>query len=147
MSNYVDNIYNKYLSQEWSKKFQCSGVYSISINNKIVYVGKSMNILHRMAEHWASMTNPKENKYKVLSEAKRRKMIVSFDVLYSAKNNIRSDIEEEIGEREGYYIRKFMPSLNYQIPNQDDWRKFTTQKGALNISLDEIMKGENYDLQ
>ena len=142
MSNYTENIYNKYLSQEWSKKFQCSGVYSISINNKIVYVGKSMNILHRIAEHWASMTNPKENKYKVLAEAKRRKMIVSFDVLYSAKNNIRTDIEEEIGEREGYYIRKLMPSLNYQIPKEDDWHAFTTQKGALNISLDQILKGE-----
>ena len=95
-----------------------------------------MNILHRIAEHWASMTNPKENKYKVLAEAKRRKMIVSFDVLYSAKSNIRDDIEEEIGEREGYYIRKLMPSLNYQIPKEDDWHTFTTQKGALNISLD-----------
>ena len=142
MSNYTENIYNKYLNQEWSKKFQCSGVYSISINNKIVYVGKSMNILHRIAEHWASMTNPKENKYKVLAEAKRRKMIVSFDVLYSAKSNIKTDIEEEIGEREGYYIRKLMPSLNYQIPKEDDWHTFTTQKGALNISLDQILKGE-----
>ena len=142
MSNYTENIYNKYLSQEWSKKFQCSGVYSISINNKIVYVGKSMNILHRIAEHWASMTNPKENKYKVLAEAKRRMMIVSFDVLYSAKSNIKTDIEEEIGEREGYYIRKLMPSLNYQIPKEDDWHTFTTQKGALNISLDQILKGE-----
>ena len=142
MGKYVENIYNKYLSQEWTKKFQCSGVYSISINNKIVYVGKSLNILHRMAEHWASMTKPTENKYIVLSEAKRRKYNVRFDVLYSAKSQTREEIEEEIGEREGFYIRKFMPSLNYQIPNEGDWRTFTTQKGALNISLDQIMRGE-----
>ena len=142
MGRYVDNIYNKYLQQSWSQKFLNAGIYSISINNKIVYVGKSTNMLYRMAEHWVSMSNPKENKYKVLAEAKRRKMIVSFDVLYSAKSNIRDDIEEEIGEREGYYIRKLMPSLNYQIPKEDDWHTFTTQKGALNISLDQILKGE-----
>ena len=142
MGRYVDNIYNKYLQQSWSQKFLNAGIYSISINNKIVYVGKSTNMLYRMAEHWVSMSNPKENKYKVLAEAKRRKMIVSFDVLYSAKSNIRDDIEEEIGEREGYYIRKLMPSLNYQIPKEDDWHAFTTQKGALNISLDQILKGE-----
>ena len=142
MGKYVENIYNKYLNQEWTKKFQCSGVYSISINNKIVYIGKSLNILHRMAEHWAFMTKPTENKYIVLSEAMRRKYNVRFDVLYSAKSQTREEIEEEIGEREGYYIRKFTPSLNYQIPNEDDWRTFTTQKGALNISLDQIMRGE-----
>ena len=79
-----------------------------------------------MAEHWASMTKPTENKYIVLSEAKRRKYNVRFDVLYSAKSQTREEIEEEIGEREGFYIRKFMPSLNYQIPNEGDWRTFTT---------------------
>ena len=87
-----------------------------------------------MAEHWCSMGNPKENKYKVLAEAKRRKMIVSFDVLYSAKNNIRTDIEEEIGEREGYYIRKLMPSLNYQIPKEEDCNKYTVNKKAKDIT-------------
>ena len=146
MGKYVENIYSKYLKEDWTKKFQCAGVYSISVNNKIVYVGKSMNILHRMAEHWVSITKSTENKYKVLAEAKRRKMNIRFDVLYSAKSQIRVDVQEEIGEREGFFIRKFMPSLNYQIPTEGDWRKFTTNKGALNISLDQIMKGENYDL-
>ncbi len=93
-------------------------------------------MLYRMAEHWASMTNPKENKYKVLAEAKRRKYNVKFNVLYSAKSQTKEEIEEEIGEREGYYIRLLMPSLNCQIPTEENWRKYTNNKGALNISLD-----------
>ena len=144
MSNiYVQNIYNKYIEQEWSKKFQCSGVYSINLNNKTVYVGKSNNILYRMAEHWASIGNPKENKYKVLAEAKRRNYRITFKVLYTAKSMTKAEIEEEIGEREGYYIRLLQPPLNTQIPKEENWRKFTINKGALNISLDDIMEGEN----
>lgn len=82
------------------------------------------------------MGNPKENKYKVLAEAKRRKYNVRFNVLYSAKSKSKAEIEEEIGEREGYYIRLHQPPLNYQIPTAEDWRKFKTNRGALNISLD-----------
>lgn len=142
MGRYVDNIYNKYLQQSWSQKFLNAGIYSISINNKIVYVGKSTNMLYRMAEHWVSMSNPKENKYKVLAEAKRRRYNVKFNVLYSAKSQTKEEIEEEIGEREGYYIRLLMPSLNCQIPTEENWRKYTVNKGALNISLDQIMEGD-----
>ena len=142
MGRYVDNVYNKYLEQNWSKQFQCAGVYSITINNKIVYIGKSNNILYRMAEHWSLMAYPKENKYKVLSEAKRRKYNVRFNVLYTAKSNTRVEIEEEIGEREGHFIRQYRPPLNYQIPKEENWRSFESNKGALNISLDQILKGE-----
>ena len=141
-SQHIQNVYNKYLLHEWSKKFQCAGVYSITVNNKIVYVGKSNNILYRMAEHWCSIINPKENKYKVLAEAKMRNYNIKFNVLYSAKSQSKSEIDEEIGEKEGYYIRLIQPPLNYQIPTEENWRKFTTNKGALNISLDQIIGGE-----
>lgn len=143
MSNlHIQNIYNKYIEQEWSKKFQCSGVYSITVNNKIVYIGKSKDILYRMAEHWASMGNPKENKYKVLAEAHRRRYNVRFNVLYTAKSKTRAEIEEEIGEREGYFIRLYQPPLNTQIPKEENLRSYTVNRGALNISLDDIMEGE-----
>ena len=143
MSNlHIQNIYNKYIEQEWSKKFQCSGVYSITVNNKIVYIGKSNNILYRMAEHWGAMGNPKENKYKVLAEAHRRRYNVRFNVLYTAKSKTRAEIEEEIGEREGYFIRLYQPPLNTQIPKEENWRSYTVNRGALNISLDDIMEGE-----
>lgn len=143
MSNlHIQNIYKKNIQQEWSKKYQCSGVYSITVNNKIVYIGKSKDILYRMAEHWASMGNPKENKYKVLAEAHRRRYNVRFNVLYTAKSKTRAEIEEEIGEREGYFIRLYQPPLNTQIPKEENWRSYTVNRGALNISLDDIMEGE-----
>ena len=50
-------------------------------------------MLYRMAEHWASMTYPKENKYRVLSEAKWRNYNVKFDVLYYAKSLTREEID------------------------------------------------------
>ena len=144
MSNlHIQNIYNKYIEQEWSKKFQCSGVYSITVNNKIVYIGKSKDILYRMAEHWASMGNPKENKYKVLAEAHRRRYNVRFNVLYTAKSKTRAEIEEEIGEREGYFIRLYQPPLNTQIPKADNWRSYEINEIASTITLSEILQQQN----
>ncbi|MBO5333374.1 MAG: GIY-YIG nuclease family protein [Clostridia bacterium] len=108
----------------------------MTVNNKIVYVGKSKNILYRMAEHWISMANPKENKYKVLSEARSRKYKIRFNILHTASSRTMDEIDEEIGEREGYFIRLYTPPLNYQIPKEENWRKFKINRGALNISLD-----------
>ena len=31
---------------------------------------------------------------------------------------------EEIGKKEGEYIRKYKPVLNTQIPKEEDWHKF-----------------------
>jgi len=31
-------------------------------------------------------------------------------------------IEEEIGEKEGEFIRRHLPPLNYQIPKAENWR-------------------------
>ena len=93
-------------------------------------------MLYRMAEHWVSITNPKENKYRVLSEAKSREYKIRFNVLHTAKSKGKELIDEEIGEREGYFIRLFTPPLNYQIPKEENWKKFNINRGALNISLD-----------
>lgn len=139
MNKLADNIYKKYIEKEWSKKFQCAGIYSISLNGKIVYIGKSKNILYRMAEHWASILRPQANKYKVLSEAKKRNLTIKFDVIYQAKSKSKKDIEEEIGEREGFYIRTYLPPLNNQIPLESNWRSYTTNPNALQITLDQIL--------
>ena len=45
-------------------------------------------------------------------------------MLYDAKARNYSDIQEEIGQKEGEYIRTYKPVLNTQIPREDDWRKF-----------------------
>ena len=48
--------------------------------------------------------------------------------MYYAKNNYYNRIAEEIGEKEGYYIRKYKPALNTQIPKESDWKKFDVKK-------------------
>ncbi len=63
-----------------------------------------------------------------MAEAQRKGHAINFDVLYYAKENDRDAIIEEIGMKEGEYIRKYFPVLNTQIPKEDDWRKFDTKQ-------------------
>ena len=52
---------------------------------------------------------------------------MNFDVLYYAKSRSKVDKMEEIGEKEGEFIRKYQPVLNTQIPKEDDWHQYDTQ--------------------
>ena len=45
-------------------------------------------------------------------------------MLYDAKERYHFAVTEEIGQKEGEYIRKYKPILNTQIPTAADWRKF-----------------------
>ena len=45
-------------------------------------------------------------------------------MLYNAKERYYSAVTEEIGQKEGEYIRTYKPILNTQIPTAADWRKF-----------------------
>ena len=49
-------------------------------------------------------------------------------------------IEEEIGEKEGEFIRAEMPVLNKQIPKADNWRNYEINKTASTITLSEILQ-------
>lgn len=62
-------------------------------------------MLVRMAQHYAQISNPKDHKYRVLAEAQRKGHTIRFSVLYYATAADKRAIEEEIGEREGFYIR------------------------------------------
>ena len=77
-----------------------------------------------------------------MAEARRRGCDISFDVLYCAERRGRPNQLLEIGEKEGEYIRQYNPILNTQIPKEENWRSYTVNRGALNISLDDIMEGE-----
>lgn len=65
---------------------------------------------------------------------------VSFNVLYISSTS--GNVDDDIGIKEGEYIRKYHPSLNYQIPNKDDYHHFTVNKKAKNITLMEIVGGK-----
>ena len=124
MASYVDNMINYLKRNGFGEKYDKAGVYCIKIDNDIVYIGKSTNMLRRVAQHYVNIKGQTKCKYRILAEASRKKHQISFDVLYCAKASGYKAIEEEIGRKEGEYIRKHKPILNCQIPREDNWRKF-----------------------
>ena len=71
----------------------------------IVYIGKSKNMLYRLAEHKAGITYKKEHKYEIMREARLHGYNIKFDVLYYAKSKQLAALTEELGSKEGEYIR------------------------------------------
>lgn len=59
-----------------------------------------------------------------MSDAKERGHSIRFEVLYYAQSRDKSATEEELGAKEGEYIRKYDPPLNTQIPHANNWRKW-----------------------
>ena len=50
-------------------KYDCAGLYSISIGNKLVYIGKSVNIKNRLCNHLLNINEEEANV--VLSKIKK----------------------------------------------------------------------------
>ena len=67
-----------------------------------------------------------EKKYRIMQEAQRKGHSINFDVLYYAKSKGSINRMAEIGEKEGEYIRQYLPILNTQIPKEEDWRSYDT---------------------
>ena len=105
MANYEENAYNWLKRKGLAAKYEFAGIYCIKIDNEIVYVGKSGNMLRRIAQHYAGIQMGTEKKYRIMAEAQRKGYSISFDVLYYATARTPSAIIEEIGEKEGEYIR------------------------------------------
>ena len=140
----IDSLYESYCLDEYKvNKYQKAGIYCIKINDKIVYVGKSVNMLKRIVEHQCEIMDcgkRSANKYKVLNEAyKRSDCKIGFDVLYVSKRKSLENIYSDIGEAEARLINEYMPILNYQIPTIGNYRKYTVNKKAQNATLDEIL--------
>lgn len=49
MGNYADNMYNCLKKKGLADKYEKAGIYCIKIDNDIVYIGKSTNMLRRVA--------------------------------------------------------------------------------------------------
>lgn len=124
MARYEENAYNWLKRNGLADKYEHAGIYCIKIDEIVVYIGKSYNMLKRVAQHYAAIQKPTEKKYRILAEAHRKRHAINFDVLYYAKAQDYTSIMAEIGEKEGEYIRQYKPVLNTQIPKEDDWHKF-----------------------
>lgn len=111
-----------------AEKYEHPGIYSISIDDHLVYIGKSENMLMRIAQHYAGIKMESERKYRILAEAWRKGHKITFDVVCYAQETHYRAIEEEIGRKEGEYIRQFLPPLNHQIPKENNWRKYEINK-------------------
>ena len=141
MPNYQTNMYNKMRQQpNLVQKYEHAGIYSITMNGVVVYIGKSKNMLWRIAQHYVGIRTLSEHKYRLIAEAQRQGYTANFHVVCYAHSVRKADIEEELGEAEGYYIRKYKPILNTQIPNESNWRKFTLNKEAAEMTADEFIK-------
>lgn len=125
----------------YGEKYDHAGVYSISIENKLVYIGKAKNMLNRVVDHILEIGNPnvREYKYEILREAKQKKHKIEFSVLYDAAETSPSEIEREICEKEGELIREHLPPLNYKIPKEENYHQFTINQQAKTITLQEIL--------
>ena len=97
-------------------------------------------MLQRVAEHYVGIRIGSEKKYRLLSEIQRNGHPIEFDVLYYAQKKRASAIREEIGSKEGEYIRQFRPVLNTQIPKADNWRSYEINEIASTITLSEILQ-------
>ena len=49
MANYEENMYNWLKRRGYSTKYEHAGIYCIKIDEKIFYIGKSTNMLKRVA--------------------------------------------------------------------------------------------------
>ena len=126
----------KNIPQEYHAKYAAAGIYSIYIDDNLVYIGKSKFMLRRICEHMAQISSKnakKSNKYQVIDEALERGLRVRFDVIAYVSD------DEERGYQEGVFIRKYAPILNYQIPREENWHRYTKNPMAADITLDELL--------
>ena len=140
---YAENVYEKMKRSGLAPKYEHPGIYSISFDGQIVYIGKSKNMLKRIAEHRVGIGLRSEHKYEILQEAMSHGYDIKFDVLYYAKSKRTADLTEELGQKESEYIRLYRPVLNTQIPKADDWRKYSINKNAASVSLADILLGQD----
>ena len=124
MATYADNAYNWMKRKGLANKYEHAGVYCIKIDSNIVYIGKSGNMLRRIAQHYVGIKMGTEKKYRIMAEAERKGHPITFDVLYYAKSRRYGDKLAEIGEKEGEFIRKHNPILNTQIPKAEKWERW-----------------------
>lgn len=124
MPNYETNMYNFLKRKGLADKYEFAGIYCIKIDNDIVYIGKSQNMLKRVVQHYVGIKSQSELKYRILAEAHRKGHTINFDVLYYATQSGYNAVKEEIGTKEGEYIRQYKPALNTQIPKETDYHKF-----------------------
>lgn len=140
----IDAEYNA-LAADVNKvnKYKHPGIYAIKINNIIVYVGKSTNMLKRIAEHISEIKHGTHlpHKYIILQQALSSNLPIGFDVICYSKRTYKDS--NELGNKEAYYINKLKPPLNIQYPIYNNWHNYTINEKARTITLSEILQTQD----
>ena len=124
----------------YGDKYDHAGIYCIRLGDTLVYIGKSVNMLERVAQHYVGIQYRNAEKYRIIAQLQQEGHPVNFDVLYDASSATRHDIDEEIGYMEGVYLRKYRPPLNTQIPKEEDWRKYEVKPIAPEDELRQLLQ-------
>lgn len=124
-----------------AEKYDHYGIYCIMVDKKIVYVGKSRNMLKRIAQHMYEIANnEKKNMYCVLRELRESSHSIAFDVLETIEESgNQQEDDDKIGFAEARLIRHYLPCLNTQIPHMDNYRSYDTNRRAKTITAKEIL--------
>lgn len=125
--------------QDLIDRYQRPGLYSIHIEDKLVYIGKSRNILKRLASHMAETEYSKSHKYQILRQARNRGLKIQFNPIYYSYATGEQEIDDDIGFKEAEAIWRQLPPLNYQLPLLDNYHRFEVNKRAHTIQLAEIL--------
>ena len=136
---YIDNVCKMFRRKGLNDKYDYPGIYCIKVKDQIVYIGKSVNMLERIAAHYVGIKTRSECKYRILAELQQHGYAVQFDVLYYAQKVKDREIKEEIGQKEGELIRQHRPILNTQIPKEQDWRQWEVVKLNEGLILQQLL--------
>ena len=64
-NNYTDNVCAMLRRRGLAPKYEHPGIYCIKVDREIVYIGKSANMLKRIAQHYVGIKKKSEKKYTV----------------------------------------------------------------------------------
>jgi hypothetical protein len=67
-NTYVHNVRQMLRRNGLSPKYEYPGIYCIKLNERVVYIGKSLNMLERIAEHYVGINTGSERKYRIIWE-------------------------------------------------------------------------------
>ena len=90
-------------NQELVEKYNHPGIYSVSIGDKLAYIGKSRDMICRLAQHIFYTNNLQEtktHKYKIFALARLMGYDVRFDVMYVASGKSEAEIDDELTSEE-----------------------------------------------
>lgn len=84
MATYEDNAYNWMKRKGLASKYEHAGIYCIKIDNDIVYIGKSGNMLRRIAQHYSGIKMGTEKKYRMQHSSQQRMPVSKSVVMIAA---------------------------------------------------------------